>query len=213
MDGNIHRSSRWMASYIKANGPQFKSLFLQCQEVLDHIQIIYNMSRDQCPIFLAIDYGQQFLKSQLHIRGLSSIKLISCIASSSEEILEQMNERGGLIPSRETRKKRRRSGFRYSSKKDLECSKLKRAAQTRASELVSVTKALSYQRALSSGGVSGSGGPFGLDGVQEQDGEELDLRQCRSMAEGECTLQVSTVEFRLKQRFMNRLSRDCWIDF
>jgi hypothetical protein len=89
-----------MALYIKANGPQFKSLFLQCQEVLDHIQIIYNMSRDQCPIFLAIDYGQQFLKSQIHIRGLSSIKLISCIASSLEEILEQMNEGGGLIPSR-----------------------------------------------------------------------------------------------------------------
>jgi hypothetical protein len=92
MDGYIHRSSRWMASYIKANGPQFKSLFLQCQEVLDHIQIIYIMSRDQCPIFFAIDYGKKFLMSQLHIRGLSSIKLISCIVSSSEEILEQMNE-------------------------------------------------------------------------------------------------------------------------
>jgi hypothetical protein len=35
-----------MASYIKANGPKFKGLFLQCQEVPDHIQIIYNMSRD-----------------------------------------------------------------------------------------------------------------------------------------------------------------------
>jgi hypothetical protein len=192
MDGYIRRSSRWMASYIKANGPQFKSLFLQCQEVLDHIQIIYNMSRDQCPIFFAIDYGKQFLMSQLHIRGLSSIKLISCIASSLEEILEQMNEGGGLIPSRETRKKRRRSGFRYSSKKDLERSKLTRAAKTRASELASVTKALSYPRAQSSGGVSGSGGPFCLEGVQEQDGEEVDLRQYRSMVEGECPLQVST---------------------
>jgi hypothetical protein len=58
-----------------------------------------------------------------------------------------MNEGGGLIPSREARKKRRRSGFRYSSKKDLERSKLKRAAKTRASELASVTKALSYSRA------------------------------------------------------------------
>jgi hypothetical protein len=101
-----------MASYIKANGPKFKGLFLQCQEVPNHIQIIYNMSRDQCPIFFAIDYGKQCLMSQLHIRGLSRIKLIFCIASSSQDILEQMNEGGGLIPSRETRKKRRRSGFK-----------------------------------------------------------------------------------------------------
>jgi hypothetical protein len=181
-----------MASYIKANGPKFKGLFLQCQEVLDHIQIIYNMSRDQCSIFFAIDYGEQCLMSQLHIRGLSSIKLISCIALSSQDILEQMNEGGGLIPSRETRKKRRRSGFRYSSKKDLDRSKLKRAAKTTASELASVTKALSYPRAQSSGGLSGLGGPFCLEGVKEQDGEEVDLRQCRSMVEGECPLQVST---------------------
>jgi hypothetical protein len=120
-----------------------------------------------------------------------SIKLISCIASSSQDILEQMNEGGGLIPSslsRETRKKRRRSGFRYSSKKDLNRSKLKRAAKTRASKLTSVTKALSYPRAQSSGGVSGSGGPFCLEGVKEQDGDEVDLRQCRSTVEGECPL-------------------------
>jgi hypothetical protein len=79
--------------------------------------------------------------SQLHIRGLSWFKLIFCIASSPQDILEQMNEGGGLIPSREARKKRRGSGSRYSSKKDLERSKLKTAAKTRASELASVTKA------------------------------------------------------------------------
>jgi hypothetical protein len=77
-----------------------------------------------------------------------------------------MNEGGGLIPSTEAKKKRG-SGFRYSSKKDLECSKLKRATKTRALELASVTKALSYPRAQSSGGVSGSGGPFCLEGVKE----------------------------------------------
>jgi DNA-binding transcriptional MerR regulator len=71
-----------------------------------------------------------------------------------------MNEGGGFIPSREVRKKKRGSGFRYSSKKDLERSKLKRAAKTRASELASITKALSYPRAQSSGGVSGLGGLF-----------------------------------------------------
>jgi hypothetical protein len=80
--------------------------------------------------------------SQLHIRGLSWFKLIFCIASSSQDILEQMNEGGGLILSTEAKKKKRGSGFRYSNKKDLEGSKLKRA--------------LSYPRAQSSGGVSGS---------------------------------------------------------
>jgi hypothetical protein len=85
-------------------------------------------------------------------------------------------EGGGLIPSREARKKRRGSGFRYSSKKDLERSKLKRSAKTRASELAFVTKALSYPRPQSSGGISGSGGQFCLEGVKEQDGDEVDLR-------------------------------------
>jgi hypothetical protein len=103
-----------------------------------------------------------------------------------------MNEGGGLIPSREARKKRRGSGFRYSSKKDLDRSKLKRSAKTRASELASVTKALSYPRAQSSGGLSGSGGPLCLEGVKEQDGDEEDLRQCSYKGEGECPVQVST---------------------
>ena len=58
-----------------------------------------------------------------------------------------MNEGSGFISSKEARKKKRRSGFRYSSKKDLECSKLQSPAKTRASELASVTKALSYPRA------------------------------------------------------------------
>jgi hypothetical protein len=49
-------------------------------------------------------------------------------------------------------------------------------------------KGLSYPRAQLSGGVSGSGCPFCLEGVKEQDGEEVDLRQCRSMVEGECPL-------------------------
>jgi hypothetical protein len=130
--------------------------------------------------------------SQLHIRCLTCFNLIFRISSSSQDILEQMNEGGGLIPSREARKKKRGSGFRYSSKKNLEHSRLKRAAKTRASELASITKALSYPRAQSSGGVSGSGGPLCLEGVNEQEGDEVDLRQCNSVDEGECPLQVST---------------------
>jgi hypothetical protein len=103
-----------------------------------------------------------------------------------------MSEGGMLIPSKEARKKKRGSGFRYSRKKDLERSKLKRAAKTRASELASITKALSYPRAQSSGGISGLGGPFCLEGVKEQDGDEVDLRQYNPKVEGECPLQVST---------------------
>jgi hypothetical protein len=105
--------------------------------------------------------------SQVHIRGFRWFELIFCIPSSSQYILEQMNEGGGLLLSREARKKKRGSGFRYSSKKDLERSKLKRAAKTKALELASVTKALSYPRAQSSGGVSGLGGPFCLEGIKE----------------------------------------------
>jgi DNA-binding transcriptional MerR regulator len=58
-----------------------------------------------------------------------------------------MNEGDGTIPSRKTRKKKRGSGFRYSRKKDLKCSKLKRAAKSRGFKLASVTKALSCPRA------------------------------------------------------------------
>jgi hypothetical protein len=54
--------------------------------------------------------------------------------SNSYFVLLQVhkNEGGRLISPREARKKRRGSGFRYSSKKDLERSKLKRSAKTRA---------------------------------------------------------------------------------
>jgi DNA-binding transcriptional MerR regulator len=69
-----------------------------------------------------------------------------------------MNEGDGSIPSRETRKKKRGSKFRYSSKKDLDRSRLKRAAKSRGFELATITKALSYPSAQSSGGVPGSRG-------------------------------------------------------
>jgi hypothetical protein len=116
-------------------------------------------------------------------------------ASSSQVCLEQMNEGDGSIPSRETRKKKRGSGFRYSNKKDLECSKLKRAAKSRGSELASITKALSYPCALSSGGVPSLGGLFCLEVVKEQDGDEKDLSQGNAITKGECPLQVSTFQF------------------
>jgi DNA-binding transcriptional MerR regulator len=106
-----------------------------------------------------------------------------------------MNEGDGSILSKETRKRKRGSGFRYSSKKDLERSKLKRAAKSRGSELASVTKALSFPFAQSSSGINGSGGPISLDIVNEQDGDEKDLSQGNAIIEGECILQVSTFQF------------------
>jgi hypothetical protein len=103
-----------------------------------------------------------------------------------------MNEGDGSILSRETRKKKRGSRFRHSNKKDLEHSRLKRAAKSRGSKLASNTKALSYPCAQSSGGVPRSGGPFCLEVVKEQDGDEKDLSQSNALVEGECPLQVST---------------------
>jgi hypothetical protein len=56
-----------------------------------------------------------------------------------------MNERDEAIESTETRKKRRRSGFRYSSKKVLECSRVKReTAKVGGVQFKSVTRTLSY---------------------------------------------------------------------
>jgi DNA-binding transcriptional MerR regulator len=103
-----------------------------------------------------------------------------------------MNEGNGSILSKETRKRKRGSGFRYSSKKDLERSKLKRVAKSRGSELASTTKALSFPFAQSSSGINGSGGPISLNIVNEQDGDEKDLSQGNAIIEGEYILQVST---------------------
>jgi DNA-binding transcriptional MerR regulator len=103
-----------------------------------------------------------------------------------------MNEGDGSILSKVTRKKRRGSGFRFSSKKDLERSKLMRAAKSRGSELASVTKALTYPLAQSSNGVHGSGGPVCLEVVKEKDGDENDQTKDNAIIDTECILQVST---------------------
>jgi hypothetical protein len=56
-----------------------------------------------------------------------------------------MNERDDPTKSTESRKKKRRSGFRFSSKKVLERSRVKReTAKFREIQFESVTKALSY---------------------------------------------------------------------
>jgi hypothetical protein len=55
-----------------------------------------------------------------------------------------MNECDELIPAKESRKKRRGSGFRFSSKKVLDRYRLKRLAKARDCEVTSVTRTLSY---------------------------------------------------------------------
>jgi hypothetical protein len=58
--------------------------------------------------------------------------------------LEQMKECDESINATGSRKKKRRSGFRYSSQKVLDRSRLTRLAKARVCEVKSVTRTLSY---------------------------------------------------------------------
>ena len=63
--------------------------------------------------------------------------------------IEQMSNADGSIPTTVTRKRKRGSGFRYSSKKALERSRLsKEKARDRGLEFGSVRKALTYPSEL-----------------------------------------------------------------
>jgi hypothetical protein len=65
--------------------------------------------------------------------------------------LEQMNEGDELFPSMETRKRKRRSRFRFSSKKTLECSRLmRRTAKAGGCEFTSVIRTLLYPSVIPS---------------------------------------------------------------
>ena len=60
-----------------------------------------------------------------------------------------MNEVDGTFPTMVTGKRKRRPGFRHSTKKALECSRLsKKTAKNRVLDFASVTKALMYTSAL-----------------------------------------------------------------
>ena len=91
-----------------------------------------------------------------------------------------MSEADGTIPTTMTRKWKRRSGFRYSSKKALERSRIrKEAAKGSVSELGSVRKALSYLvELLSEIGVVNLGdcsnGPASLHSVDENEVERIE---------------------------------------
>jgi predicted peroxiredoxin len=85
-----------------------------------------------------------------------------------------MNDLGELVPSTETRKKKRGSGFRYSSKKAVDHSRLaKKTAKAGGSEFTTVAKVLTFSSALSSEidhSDCVSGGRNFLDSIMEADG-------------------------------------------
>jgi hypothetical protein len=104
-----------------------------------------------------------------------------------------MNEEGESFPSTETQKKKRRSGFRYSSKKALDCSRvLRRSTRTRGSKLKSVTKALLYHTVLSSeisvidhhNCAASLGGPLFVESVYKHDGEKMEICLNDSFSDG-----------------------------
>jgi hypothetical protein len=87
-----------------------------------------------------------------------------------------MSALGELVPSTETRKKKRGSGFRFSSKKVIDRSRLaKKTAKTCGSEFTTVAKALVFSSELSSETdhpdcATSSGGQPLLHSVPENDG-------------------------------------------
>jgi hypothetical protein len=111
-----------------------------------------------------------------------------------------MNEGDVSIESTETRKKKRRSGFRYSSKKELDRSKVKRrTAKVVGVQFESVTRALSYPS--ESGGIvlhdsaAGSCFPPCLDSVEEHDGEGMELSCGNAITYDRCNIKVSIMSF------------------
>ena len=91
-----------------------------------------------------------------------------------------MNEGSKAIEFSETRKKRRRSGFRFSSRKVLERSRLKRdSARGSGYQFDFVRKGLSYPTEVLDidhcGCAAGSSNPPCLDSALEEDGPGIEL--------------------------------------
>jgi hypothetical protein len=113
-----------------------------------------------------------------------------------------MSEADGTIPSTVTRKRKRRSGFKFSTKKALERSKLsKEIATGRVLELGSVQKALTYPNSLLSeiGVVDladcsiGSFGIISLHSVEESQEEITDAGLGNVRSDIECHNTVSII--------------------
>jgi hypothetical protein len=108
----------------------------------------------------------------------------------------------GQIPTTVTKKWKRGSGFRYSTKKALERSRLSKVtAKGRVLELGRVRKALTYPRALLSEiGVidladcsTGSNGPASLHSVDENEEERIDACIRSVISVVECSNKVSII--------------------
>lgn len=105
-----------------------------------------------------------------------------------------MNELDEAIVSTKTRKKRRRSGFRYSSRKVLQRSRVNRkTSNIRRTQLESVTKALAFPieivETVHQDCAPGSSLQPCLYSVEEHDGDGVELTIDR------CNIKVSIMSF------------------
>ena len=109
-----------------------------------------------------------------------------------------MNEGVEAIELTETRKKRRHSGFRFSSRKVLNRSRVKRkGAKVGGYQYESATKALSYEECDIVHNVCavGSSYPPCLDRVLEHDGVGKDLSIGNAIIYEDCNQKVSYFNF------------------
>jgi hypothetical protein len=122
------------------------------------------------------------------------------LVKRSYKELEQMSQADGTGPTTVTRKRKRGSGFKYSTKKALERSKLsKEKAQGRVLALGSVRKALTYpSELLSDIGIvdlaecsPGSSVPASLHSVYENEEERIDVSIGLGVADTECLKKVT----------------------
>jgi hypothetical protein len=113
-----------------------------------------------------------------------------------------MNEGYESLPSTKTRKTKKGSGFRYSSKKALERSRLsKRTAKARMTEFTSVMKALSYPSGLSREiSISNHqecaaefGSPLFLEAVDDLEVEKVEFIFGNESIDGEYQQRVSNI--------------------
>jgi hypothetical protein len=111
-----------------------------------------------------------------------------------------MNEGDEAIESTGTRKKRRRSGFRYSSRKVLERSRVKReTAKVGGVQFEDVTRTLSYPSGIGDNVhpdcAARSSIPTCLDSVEELDGDINELSCGDAVTYERCNIEVSYFYF------------------
>ena len=127
--------------------------------------------------------------------GLSTVILILSQAFSSQFHLEQMYEGDEAIVSTAARKKKRCSGFKFSSKKVLQHSRVKReTSKVGGNQFDSVTKALSFTCEIGDNKyhdcVHGSNLPTSLDCIVELDGDCVDMSNGDAVILDGCTQMV-----------------------